>query len=87
MKARIESDTIFMNDMSMKRSTGIIDESIYQQELDIWKVISMELKGFGTLNDPKGNIKIASKFALAKEINRGGFDRTWIESLVQMECT
>ena len=34
----------------------------------------MELKGFGAFNDPKGNIKIASKFALAKEINKGWFD-------------
>jgi hypothetical protein len=38
----------------------------------------MELKGFGAFNDPKGNIKIASKFALAKEINKGWFDRSWI---------
>jgi hypothetical protein len=28
MKARIESDTILMKDMSMKHSTEIIDESI-----------------------------------------------------------
>jgi hypothetical protein len=35
MKAQIKSDTIFIKDMSMYRSTGIIDGSIYQRELDV----------------------------------------------------
>ena len=33
MKARIQSNTIFIKDMSMYRSTELIDGSIYQREL------------------------------------------------------
>ena len=51
-------------------AAGIIDESTYRPELDIWKACSMELEGFGTLSDPKGNIKIASKIALGKNHRR-----------------
>jgi hypothetical protein len=48
------------------------NELTYQHELEIWIAFSMELEGFGTLtlSDPKGNIIMASKFALGKNYGK-----------------
>ncbi len=67
IQARIERATIFMKDMILYRSSGIINAST--ETTRAWyleSMFSMKLEGFGTLSDPKGNIRIASKFVLGK---------------------
>jgi hypothetical protein len=69
------SATIFVKDMNLYCSAKIINELTYQCELDNWIVFSMELEGFGTLSDPKGNHWFANKFALGKNYGKRLYSR------------